>query len=307
MTEQAELMRPVLAAWGMRVDSTAMIIEWVARGLPLSVVLRADTGTEREETYDCLPVFQRWMDGRHIEHHVVRYIPKRFKHWPPYYSLLENCLTNATLPSISFRRHSCSQKWKIQPQDQWVANWEPAKAAWARGQKVIKLIGYDSSPADSRRYAHREGHVSDLYDYHYPLREWGWDRDACILRIKAEGLPVPIKSACWICAAQKVHELAGLLPWCLRLIVLVEARAAPLLRTVEGLWRSTSGSRPGSMTRYIREHSLLPRHEIYVISSEAPCDLIDFQRAAADVPVDERPRLREWIDHFNEGALRLAA
>src|SRR3546814_18225885 len=91
-------------------------------------------------------------------HEIVRYAPKRFKHWPPYFSLLENCLTNATLPSISFGRHSCSQKWKIQPQDKWVESWDLAKQAWARGDKVIKLIGYDASPADSRRYAHREGH-----------------------------------------------------------------------------------------------------------------------------------------------------
>ena len=76
---------PVIAAWGMGVDSTAMIIEWVARGLPLSAVLTADTGVEREETYAFLPIFQRWMDRHHIEHHVVRYVPKRFKHWPPYF------------------------------------------------------------------------------------------------------------------------------------------------------------------------------------------------------------------------------
>ena len=139
---------PVIAAWGMGVDSTAMIIEWVARGLPLSAVLTADTGVEREETYAFLPIFQRWMDRHHIEHHVVRYVPKRFKHWPPYFSLLENCLTNATLPSISFGRHSCSQKWKIQPQDQWVNSWAPAQKIWAEGGKVVKLIGYDSSPAD---------------------------------------------------------------------------------------------------------------------------------------------------------------
>src|SRR3546814_1721383 len=71
---------PVIAAWGMSVDSTAMIIEWVARGLPLSAVLTADTGVEREETYAFLPIFQRWMDRQHIEHHVVRYVPKRFMH-----------------------------------------------------------------------------------------------------------------------------------------------------------------------------------------------------------------------------------
>ncbi|WP_169476537.1 MULTISPECIES: hypothetical protein [unclassified Novosphingobium] len=298
---------PVVAAWGMGVDSTAMIVEWVTRGLPLSVVLTADTGVEREETYAYLPIFQRWMDRHHIEHHVVRYVPKRFKHWPPYFTLLENCLTNATLPSISFGRHSCSAKWKIQPQDQWVAGWSPAQQRWACGGKVVKLIGYDSSPADSRRYAHREGHVSDLYDYHYPLREWGWDRDACTARIRAEGLPVPIKSACWLCLAQKTSELMTLPRWCLRLIVLVEARAAPRLVTVEGLWRTSTRERPGSMTRFIRDRALLPAVEIDAIIAGAPVDLIDFQRAASTVPLSERPTARDWIDRFNAEVDRLAA
>ncbi|RQW46142.1 hypothetical protein [Novosphingobium sp. LASN5T] len=298
---------PVVAAWGMGIDSTAMIIEWVARGRPLSIVLTADTGTEREETYAFLPIFQQWMDAHGIEHHVVRYTPRRFKHWPPYFTLLENCLTNATLPSISFGRHSCSQKWKIQPQDRWVADWEPAQTCWKRGGKVVKLIGYDASPADSRRYAHREGHVCDRFDYRYPLREWGWDRARCAKRIRAAGLPVPIKSACWLCAAQKVEELSSLPRWCLRLIVLVEARAAPRLHSIEGLWRSSTSTRPGSMTADIRDQGLLDRREVEVIIGGAPIDLVDFQQAAAAIPVDARPAMREWIELFNAGVSRLAA
>lgn len=303
----SHLSAPVVAAWGMGIDSTAMIIEWVARGLPLSVVLTADTGTEREETYAFLPLFQQWLDARGIEHHVVRYVPRRFKHWPPYFTLLENCLTNATLPSISFGRHSCSQKWKIQPQDQWVARWKPALDCWSHGGKVVKLIGYDASPADSRRYAHREGHVSERFDYRYPLREWGWDRARCARRIREEGLPVPIKSACWLCAAQKVDELRSLPRWCLRLIVLVEARAAPRLRTVEGLWRSSTAARPGSMTAYIRYQRLLEPGEIDAIIAGAPAELVDFQRVAAAIPVEQRPIMRDWIDRFNRGAIKLAA
>ncbi|GAA0309160.1 hypothetical protein GCM10009087_18990 [Sphingomonas oligophenolica] len=299
--------KPVVAAWGMGVDSTALIIEWVAQGLPLSVVLTADTGVEREETYAYLPIFQKWMDDHGIEHHLVCYVPKRFKHWPPYFTLLENCLTNATLPSISFGRHSCSSKWKIQPQDQWVARWQPAQRAWAHGQRVVKLIGYDSSPADTRRYAHREGHVSPLYDYRYPLREWGWDRQRCAARIRAEGLPIPIKSACWVCAAQKTNELMTLPRWCLRLIVLLEARAAPRLRNVEGLWRTSTKSRPGSMTLFIRANALLDPAEIDAIIAGAPVDLVDFQRVAADIPIERRPQMREWIARFNEGVDRLAA
>jgi hypothetical protein len=136
---------PVVAAWGIGLDSTAMLIELVTRGEAPDVVLTADTGAEREETYAFLPLFQRWIDDHGLEHHVVRYTPKRFKHWPPYATILENVLTNGTLPSISMGRGSCSLKWKVEPQDRWVAGWEPAKAAWAAGRTVTKLIGYDQA------------------------------------------------------------------------------------------------------------------------------------------------------------------
>lgn len=305
---------PVVAAWGMGVDSTAMIIEWVARGFPLDLVLAADTGSERPETYEYLPIFRRWLDRCGIEHHVVRYIPQRFKNWPPYYTLIENCLTNGTLPSISFgRNHTCSQKWKIEPQNRFVEAWEPAKEAWTAGNKVVKLIGYDCSPADSRRYAHREGHVDPRYDYRYPLREWGWTREDCIRRIRREGFPIPHKSACIMCCAAKPAEIRTLPAWCLRLIVLMEARAKPRLRTVEGLWRtSTKGlrgneARPGSMTAFIRAEGLLAEAQIDEIIASAPADLVRFQDAAALVPADERSPLRDWLERFNAGVDRQAA
>lgn len=298
---------PVVAAWGMGVDSTAMIIEWVARRMRLDVVLTANTGAERPETYEFLPIFQRWLDRQGIEHHVVQYEPQRFKHWPPYFTILENCLTNATLPSASFNRKSCSVKWKIAPQNRWVENWPPAKAAWARGRRVTKLIGYDASVADSRRYAHRVGVEDPLYDFRYPLREWGWDRDACAHRIRAEGLPVPVKSSCFICAAMRPEEVASLPRWALRLIVLLEARAAPRLRNVEGLWRRATRARPGSMTAFIRERGLLTHEDIEAIATGAPVDLIEFQHVTAQIPLHERPALREWIDRFNAGVIRVAA
>ncbi len=95
-------------------------------------------------------------------------------------------------------------------------------------------------------------------------------------------------------------------PWCLRLIVLVEARAAPRLQTVEGLWRKSTRERPGSMTRFIRERGLLPSDEIDAIIAGAPVDLIAFQRVAAEIPLAERPTMRDWIDRFNAGVERLA-
>lgn len=99
---------PVIAAHGAGVNSTAMIIEMKACGDPIDMVLMADHRSERPETDEFVPLFRAWMDDHGIPNEVVRYEPKRFKHWPPYHSLLENLLTNGTLPSISFGRHSCS-------------------------------------------------------------------------------------------------------------------------------------------------------------------------------------------------------
>lgn len=297
---------PVVLAYGIGVDSTALLVELESRGTPPDLVITGDPGIEKPETYVYQEMMAAWMAARGIRYETVRYTPRRFKHWPPYYDLLANVLTNATLPSISLGRHSCSLKWKVAPQDAFLKQWEPAKAAWARGQKVIRLIGYDASPADTRRYNHASAIANDLFECRYPLREWGWNRAACIARIEAAGLPVPPKSSCFICGAMKPDEVRALPSWCLRLIVLVEARAAPRLRTVEGLWRRSTATRPGRMTDFIRAEELLPAADIDAIIRDAPADLIRFQDVAGHVPLPERPTMAEWLDMFNAGLLEAA-
>lgn len=92
---------PVVLAYGIGVDSTALLVELVARGQAPDLVLSADTGVEKPATYEYLKVIGPWMTDHGIRHEIVSYLPKRLKHWPPYYGLLEMCLTNATLPSKS--------------------------------------------------------------------------------------------------------------------------------------------------------------------------------------------------------------
>jgi len=294
---------PVVLAYGIGVDSTALLVEMEARGEPPDLVLSADPGAEKPETYAYQQMMAAWMAARGIPYEVVRYIPRRFKHWPPYYSILANVLTNATLPSISLGRHSCSLKWKVAPQDAYLRTWAPARAAWSRGQKVVRLIGYDASPADNRRYAHASVIDDPLFECRYPLREWGWTRDRCVARIAAAGLPVPPKSSCFFCGAIRPDEVRALPAWCLRLIVLIEARAEPRLRTVEGLWRRSTKTKPGKITDFIRAERLLPEAEIAAIRRDAPTDLIRFQDAASLVPVSERPTMEAWIATFNAGLM----
>ena len=290
---------PVVLCYGAGVDSTALLIELVARGTPPDLVTTADPGAEKPATYAYLTMMREWMARRGIRHETVRYVTKRFKNWPPYQGLAESLLTNGCLPSIAFGRHSCSLKYKAGPQEAFIKTWAPAQRAWTAGLKVQRLIGYDASPRDSQRYAHASGLDDPLFENLYPLREWGWNRDRCIQRIVDEGLPVPPKSSCVFCLAMKPEELRQVPPHWLRLIVLIEARAAPRLRTVEGLWRRSTKTRPGRMTDFIRAERLLPADEIDRIIADAPADLVRFQQAAGDIAIESRPTLESWLERFH--------
>ena len=280
---------PLVLAYGMGVDSTALLVGWQARGIRPDLILFADVGSEKPATYAYLPVIQDWLARVGFPPVVtVRYQPRDFKNWPPYRTLGQNCLTNGTLPSLAFGFKSCSLKWKVAPQDAYVHEWGPAQTAWIAGQRVVRAIGYDAGPADSRRYAHAEGHLDPDFDYLYPLREWGWDREECAARIREAGLPVPVKSACFFCPSSKPHELHELPKDQLRTIVVMESRATPRLRTIQGLWRNgvkgvrSGQTKPGRMTDYIRERQLLPGDEIEALWRSTPPELIEFQEAYAE-------------------------
>ena len=290
---------PSVLCYGAGVDSTAMLVELVALGQPPDLVLTADTGAEKPETYDYLGMMHEWMAARGIRHEVVRYVTKRFKHHPPYGDLAGSLLTNGCLPSIAFGRHSCSAKYKAAPQEAFIKTARPRRRHGPPGTR--------SSGSSVTTPAHVTGSATPtprrlddpLFDNEYPLRVWGWDRAACEARIAAEGLPVPPKSSCVFCLAMKPEELRQVPAHWLRLIVLIEACAAPRLRTVEGLWRRSTKTRPGRMTDFIRAERLLPADEIDRIIADAPADLVRFQQAAGDIAIESRPTLESWLERFH--------
>src|SRR5579859_5675163 len=122
---------PLVVCCGVGRDSIAALIGMWRRGIRPDLILFADTGGERDSTYDFILTLNNWL--RSIGWPtltIVRYQPKNFKHWPPYHSLEENCLTNSTLPSIAYGFHSCSSKWKIDPQNRFLEEWLPARLQW---------------------------------------------------------------------------------------------------------------------------------------------------------------------------------
>jgi hypothetical protein len=108
---------------------------------------------------------------------VVAYAPQNFKHFPPYSTLEQNCLTNGTLPSEAFGFGSCSLKWKAAPQEKWIRAQQFALDAWARGDKVVRAVGYDASGADCKRSYKAAKISSELYEQRFLLQEWGWNRE----------------------------------------------------------------------------------------------------------------------------------
>ncbi len=218
--------QPLIVAYGLGVDSTAVLVELYKRNIRPDAILFADTGDEKLETYDYLPIINKWLKSIGFPHvTVVKYVPKNFKNWPPYHTLGQNCLTNGTLPSLAFGFKSCSLKWKVVPQNQWTDQWPLAVDYWYNGGKVRKIIGYDASAKDLKRYAHAKSIEDPKYDYWYPLIEWNMDREACKDSILSIGLPVPPKSACKFCPATQPAELHEHRKEYLKLIVLMDARA----------------------------------------------------------------------------------
>ena len=120
-------------AYGLGVDSTAVLVGWKQRGIRPDFILFADVGAEKDATYAYLPVIQEWLrENRFPPVTVVRYTPRR----SPYTTIEGNMCMNATLPGSTFGRGSCTMKWKIDPQNKWTNNSDICRAAWARGSQI---------------------------------------------------------------------------------------------------------------------------------------------------------------------------
>jgi hypothetical protein len=190
--------QPLVVSCGLGTDSIAMLVWLYRNNIRPDLIQFADTGGEKPETYAYIAVLNVWLAS--IGFPLLTVVKLHSKHA----SLEDNCLNNRTLPSLAFGGKGCSLKWKVAPMDRELNGWEPAAIAWASGQKVLKLIGYDASPADCRRSKIRE---DEKYVYAYPLRDAGIRRDECMRMIASVGLPQPGKSACFFCPASKKAEL----------------------------------------------------------------------------------------------------
>ena len=216
-----------VASYGGGVNSTAMLIGLAERQQPPDLIFFADTGGEKPETYTYVHRFAHWL-GRHG-------MPAIREVAAPNTTLEGFCLRKNVLPPIAFGFKTCSQRFKKEPQEKFLNNWEPARETWKRGEKIVKLIGYDAGePQRAIAYA------DDKYTQRYPLIEWGWDREECFAAIARAGLCPPPKSACFFCPNMKAHEVVELKrehPDLFERALEIERRAMPNLISIKGLGR----------------------------------------------------------------------
>lgn len=216
----------VIVSCGLGTNSVALLVECVKRQIKVDVILFADTGAEKPHTYSYLPYFSAWLTTQGYPEIITVKAPTK--------SLEQDCIDRKALPSVAYGFKTCSQRFKIQPQDKFINNHDAAKQAIKLGGRLVKLIGFD---ADEPQRAEKE--FDDKYTRIFPLIEWGMGRDECIQSITNAGLVPPGKSACYFCPNSRPSEIKWLEqyhPDLLEKALLIEAQAD--LTVVNGLGRN---------------------------------------------------------------------
>ena len=193
----------IVVSCGLGTNSVALLLGLKDRDIKPDLILFADPGGEMPHTYKYLGIMQDWLAA--VGFPPITVVKKVDKNGDVL-TLEENCLQKKMLPSVAYGFKTCSQKFKIQPQDKYMNNYGPAKLVWARGEKITKFIGYDAGEPQRAE----KDHSCKKYDIQYPLLEWDWGREECELVIDAWGLPQPGKSNCYFCPNSKTIEIRAL-------------------------------------------------------------------------------------------------
>ncbi len=259
-----------IVSFGGGTNSTAMIIGMYRMGIPIDLILFADTGAERPETYKYIDIFNQWLNAHELPQiTVVENVDKNGNR----FTLEDECLKSGTLPSIAYGFKKCSLKHKVGPQDKYCNNYKPCKEIWEKEEKVFKYIGYDAGEERRKNNAFVIDLQDKKYKKVYALIDWGYYREDCEKVILEEGLPLPGKSSCFFCPSMKKQEIKELKqrhPDLFDRAVAIEDNAKDNLLTVKGLGRNWSWK---NFIEY--EKSQVGMCLMYDQDSDIPCGCYD--------------------------------
>jgi hypothetical protein len=157
---------------------------------PTDVVVFADTGWEKQVTYDAVDRIESWSAEFGVS--IIRTQAK--------FGPLQDYVRDKSVPipvhtENAIGKRQCTERWKIEPIRQAIA------AKFGKGVPMIAQLGmtvdeiHRVKPPRVKRDSNR-----------YPLIELGMNRQACVEVIQEAGLTVPEWSACLGCPLQSAHR-----------------------------------------------------------------------------------------------------
>lgn len=269
---------PIVWSYSGGVDSTAGIIACYIKGIRPDLIVFSDTGDEKQETYDYIKMFSRWLKSvgfppvtrtRYIAQStgerkkILAYCSRKWKTlkmatleaWLVAYqnarqvirysTLMEKAILLNTLPSKAFGYGECSKTWKIDPNRRLVKKWLQRKD-FNFEIEVRCFIGINAD--EQSRLLDKKGELRPLVETdrgmilrnEYPLIEWGLNKENEKALIAGMGLPVPPKSSCKRCPNMTPEEVLALSREDYLLGCFMEKNAEPFLGKIKGLGRGFS-------------------------------------------------------------------
>jgi len=168
-------------SFGGGVNSVAMHLLLLDQKVEFEAIF-VDHGTDWPETYEYFEIFQQYLnDTRNIPITVLKPNIKGVN------NLYDYCWNYKMVPSFMFRW--CTDKFKIQVVNKHIET------------PCFMLLGIDAGESHRAKISIDKG-----VEKRYPLIEADINRDGCKEIIKAHGLPIPMKSGCYICPYQRVSQ-----------------------------------------------------------------------------------------------------
>ena len=165
-------------SFGGGVNSVAMMLMCLDNKTDFEAIT-VDHGADWPETYEYFTMFQDWLKTN--GHKPVTVLTPDVQ---GHTKLYDYYLDKKKVPSMMKR--DCTDKFKLRPVYKYVE------------KPCFMLLGIDAGETHRARLNSKKG-----VENRYPLIEEGIDRENCKKIIKEHGLPVPMKSGCFLCMYQK--------------------------------------------------------------------------------------------------------
>lgn len=172
-------------SFGGGVNSVAMMLMLLDQKEDFEAIF-VDHGTDWPETYEYFEMFQEWLkDHGHDPITVLKPDVQGYGNLYDYYWKYK------MVPSFMYR--ICSDKFKVRVVHKYVE------------KPCFMLIGFDTDEQKRAKISITKG-----IENRFPLLENEVSRDGCKKIIADHGLPIPMKSGCYICPYQRQNQWAEL-------------------------------------------------------------------------------------------------